>query len=143
MITLIALLVINLIIFFTMKEDPVLTEVREKYRIFREHLISSDDVEFEMLHKEIPIVAHRKVLTTAIGYNSNKGAEIGICIDGTANEVFHVLLHELAHCTVEEYSHSTKFWENYEKIKQKSIELKIYENIPEATPFCGRKIKDK
>ena len=108
MITLIALLVINLIIFFTMKEDPVLTEVREKYRIFREHLISNGDVEFEMLHKEIPIVAHRKVLTTAIGYNSNKGAEIGNCIDGTVNEVLHQLLNELKLCTVEEYSQNTK-----------------------------------
>ena len=143
MITLIALLVINLIIFFTMKEDPVLTEVREKYRIFREHLISSGDIEFEMLHKEIPIVAHRKVLTTAIGYNSNKGAEIGICIDGTANEVFHVLLHELAHCTVDEYSHSKEFWKNFSELKTICVSLGIYQEIPQKTEFCGKHIQDK
>jgi len=59
------------------------------------------------------------------------------------NQVFHVLLHELAHCTVEEYSHSTEFWDNYTNLKNQAISLGIYTNIDEITPFCGKRIVDK
>ena len=143
MIALIVLLMISTAIFLNFRDDPTLVEVKEKYKIFREHLISKDDEKFRMLHKEVPLIAHRGSFLTDIGYNSNKGAEIGICIDGTVNQVFHVLLHELAHCTVNEYSHSTDFWDNYTDLKNRAIGIGIYQNIGEVTPFCGKQIVDK
>lgn len=143
MIALIVLLAISAAIILNFKEDPTLVEVKEKYKMFRQHLITNDDEKFRMLHKEVPIIAYRGSFLSGIGYNSNKGAEIGICIDGTVNQVFHVLLHELAHCTVEEYSHSTEFWDNYTNLKNQAISLGIYTNIDEITPFCGKRIVDK
>jgi len=77
-----------------------------------------------------------------LGYNVNKGNEIGLCLGGTCNQMMHVLIHELAHCTVKEYDHTPEFWNNYSKLKQYCFELGIYQEIPEVTKFCGKYIRD-
>lgn len=142
MILLITLLIINVIIFLYTNEDDRLTRVKRKYRKLREHLIATGNEDFKMLHREIPITGHNSI-TYAVGYNTNKGAEIGLCLDGDENEIFHVLLHELAHCMVEEYSHSKEFWNQYDKLRNEAISIGIYQKIPEKTPFCGKHIMDK
>jgi hypothetical protein len=140
MIAWVVLLIVNILIFFNTKEDDRLKEVKARYNKLREHLKSTNT--FPMLHDEIPITAHYG-MEKAIGYNANKGSEIGLCIDGTINDIFHVLLHELAHCTVDEYSHSKHFWHNFDVLKGEAIALGIYENISTRTPFCGKHIMDK
>lgn len=142
MIAWIVLLLVNLVILFNTREDERLKEVKARYKKLREHLKSSDIEAFRMLHEEIPIVAHRG-MSNAVGYNVNKGTEIGLCIDGTVNDIFHVLLHELAHCTVDEYSHSKHFWGKFDTLKKEAISIGIYENINTRTPFCGKHIMDK
>tara|TARA_B110000285_G_scaffold223672_1_gene279482 strand:+ start:5547 stop:5960 length:414 start_codon:yes stop_codon:yes gene_type:complete len=136
------LVILNFLIFTHMKNDQRIVDVKEKYRILREHLKQTNDPHYDMLHREIPIVAHTGK-PSAVGYNTNKGAEIGICIDGTPNEIFHVLLHELAHSMVREYSHSDDFWARYEKLKNEAVAIGVYESIRKTTPFCGQKIRDK
>lgn len=140
MIAWIVLVIVNILIFFNTTEDKRLTEVKMRYKKLRDHLKSKGI--FPMIHEEIPITAHYG-MSKAIGYNADKGAEIGLCIDGTVNDIFHVLLHELAHCTVEEYSHSNHFWDNFDKIKGEAVSIGIYENITTRTPFCGKQIMDK
>jgi len=125
-----------------MKDDQRILDVKEKYKTLREHLIQTGDPHYDMLHREIPIVAHTGK-PSVVGYNTNKGAEIGICIDGTPNEIFHVLLHELAHCMVKEYSHSDDFWARYEKLKNEAVAIGVYDSIRKTTPFCGKNIRDK
>lgn len=142
MILTLLLLIINSIIFINVKEPSNLTEVREKYRTLREHLRETNNEEFKILCKEIPITAHRR-LNGSIGYNVSKGSDIGICIDGEPNEIFHVLLHELAHCTVDEYSHSKEFWNNFDKLRTICVSLGIYQEIPQRREFCGKHIQDK
>jgi len=143
MIAALLLLIINILIFINTKEPEELTEVREKYQVLREHLKETNNEEFDMLYDEVPITAHYRISKGAVGYNSNKGHEIGLCIDGNVNEIFHVLLHELAHCTVEEYSHSKEYWEKFKKLRKISVELGIYEEIPEKTKFCNKYVQDK
>ena len=143
MILALILLIINILIFINTKEPEELTEVREKYRILREHLKETNNEEFDMLYDEVPITAHYRISKGAVGYNTNKGNEIGLCIDGDTNEIFHVLLHELAHCTVEEYSHSKEYWEKFKKLRKISVELGIYEEIPKKTKFCNKYVQDK
>lgn len=143
MIAALLLLIINILIFINTKEPEELTEVREKYQVLREHLKETNNEEFDMLYDEVPITAHYRITKGAVGYNSNKGHEIGLCIDGNVNEIFHVLLHELAHCTVEEYSHSKEYWEKFKKLRKISVELGIYEEIPEKTKFCNKYVQDK
>jgi hypothetical protein len=142
MILTLLLLIINSIIFISVKEPSNLTEVREKYRTLRDHLRETNNEEFKILCKEIPITAHRR-LNGSIGYNVSKGSDIGICIDGEPNEIFHVLLHELAHCTVDEYSHSKEFWNNFDKLRTICVSLGIYQEIPQRREFCGKHIQDK
>jgi hypothetical protein len=142
MIALVTVLIITAILLLKFREDSVLVIVKENYRILREYLISVDDPMFRMIHREIPIVAYRGSFLSGIGYNTNKGEEIGICIDGTPNQVFHLLLHELAHCTVDEFSHSIEYWRNYNKLQDIAVQIGIYESINDETPFCGKTISD-
>ena len=116
------------------QEPERLSEVREKYRTLREHLKETNNQEFKMLRKEIPITAHRR-MNGSIGYNVSKGSDIGLCIDGEPNEIFHVLLHELAHCTVDEYSHSKEFWKKFSELKTICVSLGIYQEISHQS-FC-------
>mgnify|MGYP001284033867 FL=1 len=143
MIAALLLIIINVFLLLNTKEPKELTEVRQKYQVLREHLKETNNEEFDMLYDEVPITAHYRISKGAVGYNTNKGNEIGLCIDGDTNEIFHVLLHELAHCTVEEYSHSKEYWEKFKKLRKISVELGIYEEIPKKTKFCNKYVQDK
>ena len=143
MIAALLLIIINVFLLLNTKEPQEITEVREKYQVLREHLKETNNEEFDMLYDEVPITAHYRISKGAVGYNTNKGNEIGLCIDGDTNEIFHVLLHELAHCTVEEYSHSKEYWEKFKKLRKISVELGIYEEIPKKTKFCNKYVQDK
>jgi predicted metal-dependent hydrolase len=79
----------------------------------------------------------------SVGSNTNKGGEIVLCLDGKTNEIFHVLIHELAHSTVDEYSHSPEFWKKYVELRNICVHLDIYQQIPQRTEFCGQHIQDK
>lgn len=132
-----------IIIFFgilsilTTNEDPVLTQVKEKYRT----LCENPPAGMEELKKQVIISGfYRK--HGEIGYNVNKGHEIGLCLDGTVNDVFHVLIHELAHTVSEKYSHNEEFWKNFEIIKNHCVAIGIYKPIPSSKKFCGKYIRD-
>jgi hypothetical protein len=142
MILTILLLIINVIILMNIQEPERLSEVREKYRTLREHLKETNNQEFKMLCKEIPITAHRR-MNGSIGYNVSKGSDIGLCIDGEPNEIFHVLIHELTHCTIDEYSHSKEFWKKFDELRTICVSLGIYREIPQRTEFCGKHVQDK
>ena len=142
MILALLLIIINVIILMNIQEPDRLSEVREKYRTLREHLKETNNQEFKMLCKEIPITAHRR-MNGSIGYNVNKGNDIGLCIDGEPNEIFHVLIHELAHCTIDEYSHSKEFWKKFDELRTICVSLGIYREIPQRTEFCGKHVQDK
>jgi predicted metal-dependent hydrolase len=136
------LILVNLVILTQTKQPQALVEVKEKYRILREHLIETNNEKFRNLKRCVPITAFYR-MRESVGYNTNKGQEIAVCLDGSPNEIFHVLIHELAHCTVEEYSHSDQFWNNYLELRDMCVNLGIYEKIPERTKFCGQHIQDK
>jgi hypothetical protein len=136
------LFLIDLYILYTTREPKVLREVKERYEILRRHLVREN--KFPNIHDRIPISAFYKDTGNGIGYNSNKGYEIGLCLGNEEpNEVFHVLLHELAHCTVSEYDHTAQFWKNYMALREDAVRLGVYEKIPDRKPFCGQHIQDK
>lgn len=135
------LLLANLWVLKNTVEPPELVEVKEKYRTLREHLVRTRQEKFKMIWAQKPVTGFHK-MRGSVGYNTNKGGEIAVCLDGTPNEIFHVLLHELAHCTVSEYSHSKEFWDNYIELRDQCIALGIYEKIPAQTTFCGQHVSD-
>tara|TARA_Y100000389_G_C17393650_1_gene481326 strand:- start:462 stop:890 length:429 start_codon:yes stop_codon:yes gene_type:complete len=142
MIAFIVLILINFLILQKTHEPREFREVKEKYRILREHLDDTNNEKFHMLVRHVPVTGFTRMKDT-VGYNTNKGGEIVVCLKGNSNEIFHVLIHELAHCTVREYSHSPEFWKNYTELRDMCVELGIYEKIPEKTKFCGQHIQDK
>jgi hypothetical protein len=142
MIAFILLILVNLWILSQTKEPQELIKVKDNYRILREHISSTGHPKFQMLVRCVPLTGFHSMNGT-VGYNTNKGQEIALCLDGEPNEIFHVLIHELAHCTVDEYSHSDEFWSNYIELRDMCINLGIYEKIPERTKFCGQHVQDK
>lgn len=143
MIAVLLLLLVNIVILKLIKEPVKLTAVKEKYEILRDHLHKNEIKKFNSLKRCVPITAMTKMNGESVGYNTNKGENITICLDGEVNEIFHVLIHELTHNTVREYEHSDKFWENYIELRDLCINLGIYEKIPERTEFCGKHVQDK
>jgi|SRR5210317_35855 hypothetical protein len=135
------LVLVNVYLFATTKEPEKVRVVREKYNTLREALISRG--KFPKLHNPMPLTAYHRTWDGALGYNVNKGFEVGVCIDGEVNEIFHILLHELAHCVVPEYDHSDAYWNSYVELRDLAVELGIYEKIPDKTPFCGKDVQDR
>lgn len=121
-------------------EPARLTDVKKRYKTLREHLMKSDDPRWKPLHTECVLVGVHRDLGSGIGWNTNKGYEIGVCINGTPNQIFHVLLHELAHCTVKEYMHSPQFWQNFRDLRKIANSIGVYEIIPVEQGFCKRTI---
>ena len=142
MILVILLIIVNLFLFVNTKEPRNFVEVKEKYKSLRDQLRDTKNPKFHMLIRCVPLTGIEKMNGT-VGYNTNKGQEIALCLDGTTNEIFHVLIHELAHCTVEEYSHSDEYWNNYIELRDICVNIGIYERIPTMTKFCGQHIQDK
>ena len=135
------LVLVNVYLFATTKEPEKVRVVREKYNTLREALISRG--KFPKLQNPMPLTAYHRTWDGALGYNVNKGFEVGVCIDGEVNEIFHILLHELAHCVVPEYDHSDAYWNSYVELRDLAVELGIYEKIPDKTPFCGKDVQDR
>jgi|SRR6056300_1550501 hypothetical protein len=139
MIVALILVIINVYLFVSTFEPEKLRIVKERYEILRDNVRGT---EFEQLERCIPITGHHGLKGT-VGYNVNKGSEIGLCIDGEVNEIFHVLIHELTHCLVDAYDHSPVYWEKYNSLRALCVRLNIYEPIPTETPFCGMHVQDK
>ena len=142
MILFLILVLVNAYILHNTTEPREFIEVKEKYKTLRDHLRETNNEKFHTLVRHIPLTG-RKVMTDSVGFNVNKGSEITICLDGSTNEIFHVLIHELAHSTVEEYSHSEQFWVNYNELMEICIQIGIYQKITEKTEFCGQHVQDK
>lgn len=125
------------------KPPPILDEVKRRYDLLRAHLATLDDPRWRKLVKPSIItgMVDWDKSKGAIGYNVNKGYEIGICLKGDdANSAFYVLLHELAHITVSEYDHSTDFWKNFKDLKDIASNLGLYDKPTGAVNYCGEVI---
>ena len=84
MIAFLLLLIINIWILSQTREPQKLIEVREKYRILREHLDATNNEKFHMLVQRIPITGILR-MNGAVGYNTNKGGDITVCLDVETN----------------------------------------------------------
>jgi hypothetical protein len=141
-ILLILLIVLDLYLIYGTRDSPNMIEVKRRYKILRQHIKKNRNMipeKFWLLSKPILLVGKE---SGELGYNSNKGFEIGLCLNGSPNDIFHVLLHELSHSTVDEYSHSEQFWKNFSELRDICSKINIYDKIPERKEFCGQFIQD-
>ncbi len=111
-----------------------MVQLKQHYYTFIQRLPEK----YEMIKKPMNITG---IYGGDIGTNVNKGGEIYVCIDGDLNSQFHVLLHELAHSTVDEYDHSDKFWKNFEELRKIAQDHGMYTPVKDQ-PYCGKTISD-
>lgn len=130
------------IVFVKTKTPPQLKEVHRRYEILRGHIETNGPPKFQKLTTQVPLTCFRRGGDDGVGYNINKGGEIGLCLDGTPNDMFHVLIHELAHTVTKTYAHDEEFWNNYNQLKEMCMKLNIYTDIPGKRKYCGEYIQD-
>jgi hypothetical protein len=116
-------------------EDPVLTDLKKKYRAF----IKTLPDKYSKLKR--PIIITGTYAKGDIGSNVNKGGEVYICLENSVNDAFHVLLHELAHSMVREYDHSSGFWGMFSDIKSLAVDGGFYTSVG-TKKYCGKEISD-
>jgi hypothetical protein len=125
------------------KEPNSLKKLRERYEKLREGFSElPGGHKFRKLEEPILLIGYHGMQGGLLGFNTNKGSEIGLCVDGCPNELMHVLLHELAHATVREYDHSPQFWKNLDELKTFAESKKLYKTIEDPKGFCGSRIHD-
>ncbi len=137
-------IIVLIIVLLLNKEPTSFTIVKEKYKKLQTYIKNNH----ETINPSFKILQHPVILTgytrgKIVGYNTDKGSEIGLCIDGTPNQIFHILLHELAHSTVTEYSHSDDFWNNFNELKKLCTKIGIYTPIDNKVKVCGKFIQDQ
>lgn len=139
------LFTVYVIIFRTDKPEKIKL-LKEKYQDLRTYIKtnrSTINPKFYKLENEILIsgfMPNRWISSDAVGYNVNKGYEIGVCVDGSPNDMFHVLIHELAHSITSAYNHDIEFWENYKQLRTLCEKAGLYIPINKKTNFCGKYI---
>jgi hypothetical protein len=57
------------------------------------------------------------------------------------DSAMYVFLHELAHMTVSEYDHTTKFWDNFKDLRIVCQNIGVYSPVG-AKQYCGKEVKD-
>jgi hypothetical protein len=132
------LLTMAIVAISTSREPENFTQVKVLYKTLRD---SNLPEKFKVLKNQILLIGYLKK-KHELGYNTNKGYEIGLCLDGTVNQILHVLLHELAHSTVPEYEHSTQFWQNFKELREHATQIGIYQPVSSTEKFCGKYISD-
>jgi len=136
------LVILSFVTVTTTHEPENFTEVKKRYSILIDHIRNNQvPQKFKVLESQVVLVGYTKK-KNELGYNTNKGYEIALCLDGTPNQIFHVLLHELSHSTVSEYEHSTEFWQNFKELRELASSLNLYEPITSSEKFCGKYIVD-
>ena len=106
-----------------------------------QRLISNEDVVIE----EVAAKYEKEA-----AYSINKGERIGICLRDkktgeieNENEMFFVLIHELAHIMTDAYKHNQQFWKNMSLLIENAIEAKLYNYVnykSKPTMYCGHLI---
>ena len=135
MITLLVLLVLAILVVYKTQEDPRMTALKRRYYMFLNTLPES----YKKL--KTPSILTGTYIKNDIGSNVNKGGEIFMCLDGSTNDQFHILLHELSHSLVTEYDHTDNFWAQYKGMKNFAIQQGYYEPI-KTKKYCGNVISD-
>jgi hypothetical protein len=129
------LAVLALIAILTTRENPIMIQLKQRYYSFIETLPN----EYSKIKK--PSVLTGTYYTGDIGSNVNKGGEIYICVQDSVNDAFHVLLHELSHSMVKEYSHSQHYWDTFKNLKHLAENGGFYSTIGTKN-YCGKVISD-
>lgn len=138
------LLILSIYIVKNTKEPESIVEFKKRYKTLREHVKTLNvPKDFEPVKHQVVVSGFKRFpWSNEIGYNTNKGAEIGVCVDQDPNSMMHVLIHELAHMTVKEYDHSPRFFKHMNIIKRWAIDCGAYDPINEPVEYCGGVIKD-
>ena len=115
-----------------------------KINVKIEQLINSlSNIEFKDKLQNAKLKLRERIDEKDLAYTLNKGDVIGLCIESNENALFFVLLHELAHVVTPEYGHTELFWNNFEKLIKKSVDLGIYDYKnynKNPVNFCNGKI---
>jgi hypothetical protein len=79
-----------------------------------------------------PQIREVEAASTEAGYSENKGEAIALCLKDDdyrdkMEELYFVMIHELAHIASENYGHDAEFWECQDWVQECAIRAGVYE----------------
>lgn len=135
---LVVLLFLLVLAIRSLKEPKILTEIKRRCEVIKTGLPA--DERWKRIKNSNSIFTGTTHEVDGAGSNVNKGYEIYICLDGDdVNSAMYVVIHELAHMSVAEYDHSSKFWENFRDLKAICQTLGVY-SPADQKPYCGQTV---
>ena len=116
----------KLLAYLEMHDDPMLATLKTRLRARPPKLVHTSD---------------------RAGFSQNKGEIVGICLTEAAdknnsseyiNNLFYVLIHELAHIGAEEYGHTDKFWVLFSSLRQHAQDANLLSIVDRDSAVCGQ-----
>jgi len=134
------LLSVFLVLLLTVPEDKEFALAKKRYHKFLDSIASHE--KYGRFSRPVVLTGYRSLGKGLLGWNSGKGSEVSVCTNGSANSIMHIILHEFAHQTVKEYSHSERFWANLDEIRTLAEQSNLYDRINSKTEICGSYVDD-
>lgn len=137
------------------KSAELLSILEQKKNALCDHLKSkseyktNNNVKRLLNNRNVVIEEVAKKYGNEAAYSINKGERIGICLKSKSgsfeneNNMFFVLMHELAHIMSKDYGHHDQFWKNFALLIENAIEAKLYKNVKykrNPQEYCGHVI---
>jgi predicted metal-dependent hydrolase len=133
----------------TTREKHVIAILEKRNEELLAYLIIINDPMMERLVRTYKQKTPR--LTKSIsqaGYTVNKGEVIGICLNDLntntdasfIDELYFVVLHELAHICTTSVGHGPDFWDNFKKLREHAVQAGVWTNISDKSAVCGESL---
>jgi len=134
---------------FTPNEISAISQLEQRNRVLFAHLKHANDPAMDRLvHK---YQTRSPKLTKSLekaGYTINKGDRIGVCLKDVNSELnsdimdqlYFVVLHELAHVCTVSWGHTPEFWENFRNLREHAIDAGVWKAIPDDSTICGERL---
>ena len=83
------------------------------------------------------------------GFSYDKGKVIGVCLGDMSsgdngeeyeNELFYVMLHEMAHIGTGKWGHTKEFWHLFELLQHYAIDAELYTDVHFTSTVCGERL---
>lgn len=100
------------------------------------------------MHNKRPVLRHT---AERAGFTDNKGDVVAICLndvteenvqdDQYINELFYVVLHELAHMSTSSWGHGSEFWNAFELVRRHASDAGLLHPLRSSTSaVCGERL---
>lgn len=135
----------------TPDQQERLARLRERMERFVEYLVHLDDPMTRRLLERVRtknVQIQGSTRRDFAAFTENKGDRIAVCLSDTRrastydNDLFYVLLHELAHLSTVTYGHNQEFWDHFAVLQRHAQDAGLLAPVSKNAQICGHDLMD-